>query len=208
MGIIAALADRPLSFHLLRKIPELNFGQTKKKIHEYFVCNRLTLDLGCGTAEFCRCFAPGVYLGIDISEKYISFAKRRNPEYSFAIAAGQNLCLRAKTFPQILINGVIHHLNDEQAKYMLSETRRILTDDGKLLLIEDIETTSTSPFSRVIHSMDKGDNIRWREQYEQLLNKFFEIEAASTYYSGFCHYGLWLLRKSNFVEPSIAGPGS
>jgi len=201
MGILAALADRPLVFHFLRKIPELNYGRTKKKIHEHFVRNRLTLDLGCGTAEFCRCFAPEVYLGVDISEKYITFAKRRYPRYSFAIAAGQSLCLRSQTFPQILINGVIHHLNDEKAQSMLNEAHRILTDDGKLLLIEDIETNSTNLLSRLIHSMDEGDNIRWQEQYERLLNKFFEIEVAFTYYSGFCHYGLWVLRKKQPVPP-------
>jgi len=195
MGMMTALAERPMAFHLLRKIPELNFGQTKKKIHEYFAHNRLTLDLGCGTAQFCRCFAPETYLGIDISEKYVAFAKKRYPEYSFAIAAGQSLGVQSGTFPQILINGVIHHLSDDLAGYMLNEAHRILTDDGKLLLIEDIETHSTSMLSRLIHSMDEGDNIRWQEHYERLLQRLFKIEVAFTYYSGFCHYGLWLLRK-------------
>jgi SAM-dependent methyltransferase len=195
MGMMTALAERPMAFHLLRKIPELNFGQTKKKIHDYFAPNRLTLDLGCGTAQFCRCFSPETYLGIDISEKYVAFAKKRYPEYSFAIAAGQSLCVRSKAFPQILVNGVIHHLSDDLAGYLLGEAHRILADDGKLLLIEDIETHSTSMLSRLIHSMDEGDNIRWQEHYERLINPLFKIEAAFTYYSGFCHYGLWLLRK-------------
>jgi len=195
MGMMTALAERPMAFHLLRKIPELNYGQTKKKIQEYFVHNCLTLDLGCGTAEFCRCFAPERYLGVDISEKYIAFAKRRNPEYAFAIAAGQSLCVPSRAFPQILINGVIHHLSDDLAKSMLGEAHRILADNGKLLMIEDIETNSTSGLSRLIHSMDEGDNIRQQEQYERLLKQFFKIDVAFTYYSGFCHYGLWLLRK-------------
>jgi len=195
MGIMTALAERPRAFHLLRKIPELNYGQTKKKIHEYFAHERLTLDLGCGTAQFCRCFSPKTYLGIDLSKKYVAFAKKRYQEYSFAIAAGQSLSVQPRSFPQILINGVIHHLSDDLAKSMLGEARRILTDDGKLLIIEDIETNSTSGLSRLIHSMDEGDNIRRQEQYERLLKQLFKIETAFTYYSGFCHYGLWLLRK-------------
>jgi ubiquinone/menaquinone biosynthesis C-methylase UbiE len=197
MNLIAALTERPLLFHLLRKIPELNYGQTKKFIRGYFDNNQPTLDLGCGTAEFCRCFAPKNYVGLDVSPKYLTFAKRRHPEYLFTVAVGQRLCLRSLSFPQILINGVIHHLNDETAGAVLNEAHRVLTDDGRLLLIEDIETKSTSLFSRLIHAMDKGDNIRDRQQYERFLDKLFEIEVAFTYYSGVCHYGLWLLRKKN-----------
>jgi ubiquinone/menaquinone biosynthesis C-methylase UbiE len=197
MGILAALAERPAVFHLLRKIPELNYTQTKKRILGCLDHNLPTLDLGCGTAEFCRCFAPEKYLGIDISEKYIAFAKRRHPEYSFMVAVGQRLSLPSKRFPQILINGVIHHLNDETAEEVLHEAHRVLADDGKLLLIEDLESNSTSLLSRIIHAMDEGDNIRRREQYEGLVNKLFESQATSVYYSGFCHYGLWLLKKKN-----------
>jgi ubiquinone/menaquinone biosynthesis C-methylase UbiE len=197
MGILAALADRPAVFHCLRKIPELNYRQTKKKIRSYLEQDLLTLDLGCGTAEFCRCFAPEKYLGIDISEKYVAFAKKRYPQYSFAVAVGQNLCLRSQRFPQILINGVIHHLSDQAALAVLAEAHRVLADDGGLLLIEDIETNSTSLLSRMIHALDEGENIRGHRQYEQLVCKLFEIQASLTYYSGFCHYGLWLMRKKN-----------
>jgi len=197
MNIFSELSERPSTFHFLRKIPELNHRQTKKKIRQYFDSALPTLDLGCGTAEFCRCFSPEAYLGIDISEKYITFAKKRCPEYSFILASGQNLCLQSESFLQILINGVIHHLNDDIAGQLLREAHRVLRDEGKLLLIEDIETSSTKLLGKLIHQMDAGDHIRGLEKYERLVNTLFEIEESVTYYSGYCHYGLWLMRKIN-----------
>ncbi|MCI0696922.1 methyltransferase domain-containing protein [candidate division KSB1 bacterium] len=169
--------------------------QTKEKIRHYFDYAVPTLDLGCGTAEFCRCFAPGAYLGIDIFAQYITFAKKRRPGYAFVVASGQDLCLQSKSFSQILISGVIHHLNDEIARHLLKEAHRVLVDDGKLLLIEDITASSTSFLSRLIHAMDMGDHIREKEEYERLINKLFKIDESFTYYSGYCHYGLWLMRK-------------
>jgi ubiquinone/menaquinone biosynthesis C-methylase UbiE len=195
MSIISSLAEHPLTFHLLRKVPEANFKQTKRVIRNYLDSAVLTLDLGCGTAEFCRCFSPKGYLGIDISEKYITFAKRRRAKYSFVIASGQNLCLRSKSFPQILINGVIHHLNDDLAEDFLNEAHRILQDDGKFLLIEDTKANSQNLVGNLIHTLDMGDHIREKEDYARLLNKRFKIEESFTYFSGVCHYSAWLMRK-------------
>ena len=195
MSLIAALSENPRTFHFLRKIPEFNYQQTKKKIRSYFDGRVPTLDLGCGTAEFCRCFEPQSYLGIDISEKYIAFAKKRCPQYSFIVASGDRLCVSSKRFPQVLINGVIHHLHDSLAGRLLNEAHRIMSDDGKLLLIEDINTSSAGLAGRLIHAMDMGDHIRAPEAYGRLIGKLFRIEESLTYHSGYCYYGLWLLRK-------------
>jgi ubiquinone/menaquinone biosynthesis C-methylase UbiE len=195
MSLIDTLSENPRTFHFLRKIPECNYQQTKKKIRSYFDRRVPTLDLGCGTAEFCRCFAPESYLGIDISEKYIAYAKKRCPEYSFIVASGENLCVRTKSFPQVLINGVIHHLHDDLAGHLLNEAHRILRDDGRLLLIEDIDTRSVGLVGRLIHAMDMGDYIRRPGDYQGLISKLFAIEESFTYHSGYCHYGLWLLKK-------------
>jgi ubiquinone/menaquinone biosynthesis C-methylase UbiE len=182
-------------FHYLRKIPELNYTQTKQKIRRHFDSAVATLDVGCGTAEFCRCFAPAIYLGVDISSKYLLFAKRRCPEYAFVLASGDALGVKSRSFSQVLINGVIHHLDDQLARQLLEEAHRVLEDDGKLLMIEDIESDSSTLVTRLIHSMDMGDHIREREGYSRLISGLFEVTESYSYYSGYCHYGLWLLRK-------------
>ena len=195
MGIIAALSENPWTFHYLRKIPEFNYRQTKSRIRQYLDSNLPVLDLGCGTAEFCRCFSPAGYLGVDVSAKYLAYAKRRCPEYAFALGSGAALCLPSQSFPQALINGVIHHLDEGLAVKLLSETHRVLKEDGKLLLIEDIESDASGFMDKLIHALDMGDHIREQGEYKRLVSRLFKIEESHAYYSGRCHYGLWLLRK-------------
>ena len=195
MGVITKLAENPWTFHLLRKIPEFNYRQTKSRIGRRLNGRAPVVDIGCGTAEFCRMFEPRHYLGIDISPRYLQFARKRNPQYSFILASGADLCLPSNSFPQALINGVLHHLDERLALTFLHEAHRILKHRGVLLLIEDIEAANSGSVSKLVHRLDMGAHIREVEGYERLLARLFHIEEFSTYYSGTCHYGMWLLRK-------------
>ncbi len=196
MSFIDCLVRNPRTFHYLRKFPEWNYRATKRHIQSHLEPTAPTLDLGCGTGEFATLFSPQSYLGVDISACYLAYARKRLPEYRFAQGVGQALPLADGAVKQLLINGVLHHLDGDLARRVLKEAARVLAADGRLLLIEDIQPENPGLLTRTLHAMDHGEHIRPRQGYPELLGDNLRVEKELCYRSGICHYGFWLLRKS------------
>jgi len=197
MYILDLLVKNPYSFHYLRKIPEFNYKKTKNLISQIIMgASGPALDLGCGTGEFCGLFSSINYCGIDISNIYLKFAKRRNPNFNFFLQNGKKLAFKDNQFAVILINGVLHHLFDDAVDTVLAETSRVLKPSGRLLLIEDIPSSRGNFLGRVIHRLDDGDYIRDFSGYMRLVGKHFKIEESGKYRSGVCDYGYWKSRKN------------
>lgn len=195
MSLLDRLVENPVSFHYLRKIPEANYRQTKRRIRALLDPSEKTIDLGCGTGEFASLFAPSGYLGLDVSLPYLRFAARIAPAHRFARALGQALPLADRSVRQVLVNGVLHHLGEAVARRLVAEAQRVLQPGGRLLLIEDVEPEDPPLLTRLIHSMDAGEHIRARNAYPDLLGHGLEILQEEEYRSGLCVYGLWLARR-------------
>jgi len=54
-----------------------NFRAEKKAIKSYVDINKKTLDYGCGTGNFSIIFNKKKYLGIDIDNESIEYAKKK-----------------------------------------------------------------------------------------------------------------------------------
>ena len=61
------LAEYPLTFHWLRKVPEANYRATRRRLAAVrdALGKPRVLDLGCGTGEHSALFDPAGYLGLD-----------------------------------------------------------------------------------------------------------------------------------------------
>lgn len=190
------LAESPTAFHWLRKIPEWNFRATKRRIVDVreSLGGPRVLDCGCGTGEFSDLFDPEGYLGVDLHPGYVAAARRRHPRHRFEVADLCTWCWEGSGFELVLVNGVLHHLDDAAARQVLGTARDVLAPGGTLLVIEDVHEPGSGPLTRLIHGLDHGHHIRDAERWNELVSSVIPIVRAETYASGWCPYRLMLCR--------------
>lgn len=187
--LLHRLSTSPWLFHHLRKLPESGYGETKRRIRDWLSSASFpVLDLGCGTGEFAHLFPPDRYVGVDLFEPYVAFARRRQPGHRFEVAAGAELGFGDATFGSVLIHGVLHHLDADASRAVLREAHRVLAPEGSLLLIEDVLASGWNLLGRLMHAADRGDHIRGGDQYRALLDGIFDLERSEQYRSGVCDY--------------------
>ncbi|MDD3046235.1 MAG: class I SAM-dependent methyltransferase [Candidatus Pacebacteria bacterium] len=92
------------------------------------------LDLGCGNGRFYQKLKQADYVGIDVSEKLIQIAKENYPCASFKVASATNLPFQKDEFDYIYSLAVLHHLPQEYHSRFLEEIKRVLKENGTLIL--------------------------------------------------------------------------
>ena len=195
---IHSLADKPVVFNILRSIIEANYVSIKKVIKKEFSLSNISikeniLDIPCGTGEFCMLFTPESYYGLDISDKYIDYAKNKYKR-RFVCGDAKESGFDDGYFDKILTIGFLHHLDDPSVISVLKEAKRILKPDGTLLLIEDAPTKSKWNFiGKHIQKFDVGSNIRLGSEYRTVLENNFNIRRSYHIQSGFWDYSVFSL---------------
>ncbi len=94
---------------------------------------------GCGMGKLAIALKEsGVdILGVDYSGRLIKKIRESRPDvaHCFATMDCRKLSYKDKSFTVYISPGVIEHFGDDDQNKILSEARRVLTDDGKLLCI-------------------------------------------------------------------------
>lgn len=96
------------------------------------------LDFGCGEGIFSGIFAGRkglTYIGADRDLAMLRQASARNRDGLFLIS-DHNLCFKDRVFDIIVLNCVLHHLGPGSLKVLVQELRRVLSQDGVILVIE------------------------------------------------------------------------
>lgn len=202
--LLDALARQPFMWNLLRNVAEFGFMADYRVIKRElnpFDGNptRRFLDYGCGTGQFASSFPAERYVGFDVAEHYVAYAKKRYNR-DFMVMSGDALGFHNQSFDAVLIMGVFHHLDDAFVRRAASELHRILTADGTILMVEDIPTQNAwNIFGRAMHWLDRGNNIRGIAEYSKLMEPYFRIERSHTMLSGICDLGVYVLRRNSTV---------
>jgi ubiquinone/menaquinone biosynthesis C-methylase UbiE len=112
------------------------------------------LEIGCGnghgTKLIKKYFNPRNIIGIDLDERMIRLAKKRNADQSISFLAmdAAKLNFPDKYFDVIFDFGMIHHIPNW--KDCLKELRRVLKDDGKVILEDLSSDTFKTSLGRVM----------------------------------------------------------
>lgn len=196
--LIDAMAENPALFIFLRRILENDFQGEKQVLkRELGGAGGKVLDIGCGTGELSILFPPDRYVGIDISPAYIEFARKHYPA-EFHVMDATALNFADGTFDSAVIVGVLHHLDDDSSRALLSEAGRVLASNGRLVLLEDVVLAKgTHPIGRLIHILDKGDHIRSSAEYKRLLPNSLTIQKEYHMRSGVCDYVVLVMEKKS-----------
>ena len=188
--LVQRLAAWPAAFNVIRWILEGGYHGHKSVINrELSLIRGLLIDIGCGTGFYARFFSAASYFGFDISPVYIAAAIQKHPSHRFMVASGLALPVADQSFGAAMISGVLHHLSNDDAEAVLSETARVLSPDGQLVVWEDVPATAPwNIVGHVIHRFDLGRHIRYAAEYRSLIEQKFVIRSERQMRSGFMDY--------------------
>jgi SAM-dependent methyltransferase len=134
------------------------------------------LDIGCGPGDILN-FLPEVsYLGFDLSPEYIESARRRFGDRGefYCEQVGSGIKVPELSFDIVIAHGVLHHLNDDEAKALFSIAHRSLKPGGRLVTMDGCYIDGQSRLARYFLSQDRGQFVRTRPAYEALARSEFQ----------------------------------
>jgi len=115
------------------------------------------LDIECGRADVLSYLSNVEYWGFSISEEYIQHARVKFGN------RGSFQCKQFElpAFDTVLAIGVLHHLDDSSAVFIMRLASNALKTGGRLLIINlCLEPPSQSQIARFLNRRDRGQNVR------------------------------------------------
>jgi len=174
----------------------------KKEVKEYFedffrfsdINNKCVLDAGCGigySSKILKSKGNHVF-SFDTNRKSVTYAKKSmGVEYPL-VASVESIPFKDKVFDAVYFLDVLEHLPEPLS--VLKDLRRVLKDEGELLLITPNGLIRKS--INIIFGKDIGDKTHikeftYKELKELMAKAGFRIESIKV-------SGIVLLNKINF----------
>ncbi|MBQ8568426.1 MAG: class I SAM-dependent methyltransferase [Oscillospiraceae bacterium] len=129
----------------------------RKAVSDRINKNERILDLCTGTGtnavNIAKQFPMTKIVGVDLSKAMLSIAKNKADKENadntrFYRMDATQLRFRNETFDKILLSLVLHETEDELSAAILSEAKRVLKNDGELIVTE--WEKSSSPLKRLL----------------------------------------------------------
>ena len=138
------------------------------------------LDIGCGPGTNARHFAHCDYLGIDINPQYIETARRRF-KGKFVVADATRFTVpEGQGFDFILLNSLLHHIDLEGARRILSHAATLLSESGSAHIL-DLVLPSRPGLARAVAKRDRGRFPRPLDKWRDLFSEPFETVLFEPY---------------------------
>lgn len=185
-----------LNYFFIR-ILTFNYFVIRAIIKEYLTLHQYEsiLDFGCGIGILAPLFPSKKYLGFDIDEKAIAFARKKYPRYAFIWGNATSLKLDKK-FDLIVVVGVLHHLNNMEARQALSVMDSLLTKNGSIIIIEAIPPIyKWNILGQILRSLDNGHFVRTLPEYKKLISSGLEIKEQYAKIGGILDYGVFIISR-------------
>lgn len=97
---------------------------------------RSVLDIGCGPGTNAGHFREVQYVGVDIEEAYIHSARRRFGDRFVLGDATRELPRLGAPYDFILLNSLMHHLDDGQVDAVLGHAAEVLAPGGAIHILD------------------------------------------------------------------------
>ena len=134
------------------------------------------LEVGCGPGINSEAFPKNIsFVGCDISQSYIDHAKQHYGDHAqfYATPVGELRELQLERFDVVMALAVLHHLSDDDIVKLCDEVADLLTPGGFFVTADPCFSVDQSRFSNFIASCDRGQHVRYGEEYSKLLEKRF-----------------------------------
>ncbi len=138
------------------------------------------LEIGCGPGTIVPYLPQSGYLGFDLSAEYIEEARRRFPQAKFICERVSKFSLAQQHgFDLVIAIGIIHHLDDAEAKQLFEIAREALKPGGRLVTVDGVFTSDQSPVARWFLARDRGEYVRSEQEYVRIASQVFgSVEPA------------------------------
>jgi SAM-dependent methyltransferase len=134
------------------------------------------LDIGCGPGDLVR-FMPTttVFEGFDLSQDYIDEANRQHGHRArFHCARVDEATLTSlDLFDVVIARGVLHHLDDDEARALFALAKQGLRAGGRVVTIDACYAVGQSPFAKALIDRDRGQSVRDEAGYRALAKAAF-----------------------------------
>jgi SAM-dependent methyltransferase len=143
----------------------------------------VVLDIGCGPAYTLAWFPEPQYYGFDISARYIRYAKDRyGAQGHFFCQYFEDAALEwLPPADVVLLMGLVHHLDDNDAVQLLGRVKRAMKAEGRLFTLDGCYREGQSKIARRLLDMDRGRFIRDEQAYQALAAQIFPTVRVSVH---------------------------
>ena len=141
--------------------------------HNHINSVRRVLDVGCGPGTNAPLFTHVEYLGLDINEEYVEFARRRFRRESVRPDARSYMAPEDAKFDFILLNSLLHHLDTDDVYRVLRQVRGQLAPDGYVHIL-DLVLPEQRSIARFLARSDRGNFPRALEEWASIFRDVFE----------------------------------
>jgi SAM-dependent methyltransferase len=133
------------------------------------------LDIGCGPGDLLDALPPVDYLGIDVSERYISAARGRYGDRArFLCVDAREADLRDEDpYDLVLAVGLLHHLDDTAVDRLMAFAVSMLAVGGRLVTFDGVFVDGQPRIARWLISRDRGERVRTERGYVELAERHF-----------------------------------
>jgi cyclopropane fatty-acyl-phospholipid synthase-like methyltransferase len=178
---IRSVLDNPAAYYLWWNMVG-GPGWAKVLVSEYVqprVGARI-LEIGCGPGTIARYLPRAEYVGFDVSSRYIEMARKRFPQAQFICERVSQFSLQnQQSFDTVLAIGIVHHLDDQEARQLFQIAHDALKSGGKLITFDGVLTNDQSGAARWLLTRDRGEYVRTEREYVRIASEVFGNVRAS-----------------------------
>jgi cyclopropane fatty-acyl-phospholipid synthase-like methyltransferase len=138
------------------------------------------LEIGCGPGTIVGYLPQVEYLGFDLSSEYIEMARKRFPQAQFVCERVSRFSLaQQRSFDAVLALGIVHHLDDQEARQLFQIAYDALKSGAKLITVDGVWSDHQSGASRWLLARDRGKHVRNQGEYVKIASQAFANIRAS-----------------------------
>lgn len=186
------------------------FEETGRYIHDNFWLSAITnlgykqcarlitakekvVEIGCGMGDFIPYCPCAQYIGLDLSEEFISIAQQTFPQHQFAVGDAYNLPFDNCSVKSILSFAILEHLSELDTA--LGQMQRVLADDGEFIF--------GIPTEGLLYKI--GRNITTRRHVEKVTGVNYD-ELLKKEHVNKCSDVLHRLRQHFIIDKLVGIP--
>ncbi len=152
--------------------------------------DRSILDIGCGPGTNAMHFQRANYTGIDINSEYVAYAGRRFRGRFIVGDVTDPAVLPDERFDGVLLNSLLHHLDDDAVRSLLARLPRLVSAGGHIYIL-DLVLPLRLGAARRFAQLDRGHFARPAAQWRALFDEAFAVEVFEEFALGISGLTLW-----------------
>lgn len=139
------------------------------------------LELACGAGNVYSLFPlkDVYYTGIEYSQNYVAFAKKKYPEQTFICADVTQDFKVDNEYDIIYAEAIISAIPDEKVLKMFELIKKCSNSKTRIIL-SDMNYRKSAPFiERFLMENERNEYVRTKEDYIKLISNYFKIDKIS-----------------------------